>query len=217
MAASAEDEEIRQTLEPHVISIDASSGVAIIEDAAGSIVISGLLTPVVASAAEQQQQIAAIESARNTLVLQDQIAMATRANYYDTESNPILIGTWNGVNTYTRHTLGTYNSTLKYLTSYGDCSWYNTSGNSALPYRNGAATVSGQAVVDVTKGSYFDIRDLTTDTATTLKITDWGPDQKACPSRIADIDKNDFISLHGNSSAGLFYCRTWVPITNYNP
>lgn len=51
----------------------------------------------------------------------------------------------------------------------------------------------------------------------TLKINDWGPNQNDHPDRIADIDKNDFVELHGNSTDGLFYCRTWVPVTNYNP
>jgi hypothetical protein len=52
-----------------------------------------------------------------------------------------------------------------------------------------------------------------------LEITDFGPNQNSTASRkrIADIDKNDFIELHGNSTDGLFYSRTWVPITNYNP
>lgn len=67
------------------------------------------------------------------------------------------------------------------------------------------------------KGSYFDIRDLTTDRAMNLQVNDWGPDQKQAPDRIVDLDRGDFSELHGNYSAGVFYCRTWVPINNYNP
>ena len=138
--------------------------------------------------------------------------------YVDYEYNPIYIGTWNGVAAYARHTLGQYYEELDYLLSYGYTSWYNLSGNAALPYRNGATNDgANQGVVDVAKYSYFDIRDLGTDTATTLQVTDWGPNQSAHPDRIADIDKYDFISLHGNSSDGVFYSRTWVPVTNYNP
>lgn len=205
----------QQPATPYVISIDESSGAKIIRDAAGGIVISGLRTPVVASTAEQQQQLHMLKAARD-MAIQEPM-QASSGDYYDIEENPIHIGTWGGVRAYARHTLGAYNSTLGYLTSYGDCSYYNTDGDAALPYRNGNATVKGQDVVDVAKYSYFDIRDLTTDNATTLQITDWGPDQQIHPDRIADIDKNDFRDLHGNTSDGLFYCRTWVPITNYNP
>ena len=204
---------------PCVLSVDENSGVKIIRDAAGGIVVSGLPTPYVASLAEQQKQLAMIEAYRNSNIEQNNVKVRSSSdeNYYDYEDDPIYIGTWQEIDCYARHTLGSYNSTTKYLTSYGDCSWYNTSGYAALPYRNGNATVEGQDVVDVAKNSYFDIRDLTTDTAMTLKINDWGPNQDAHPDRIADIDKNDFVELHGNSTDGLFYCRTWVPVTNYNP
>ena len=204
---------------PCVLSVDENSGVKIIRDAAGGIVVSGLPTPYVASLAEQQKQLAMIEAYRNSNIEQNNVKVRSSSdeNYYDYEDDPIYIGTWQEIDCYARHTLGSYNSTTKYLTSYGDCSWYNTSGYAALPYRNGNATVEGQDVVDVAKNSYFDIRDLTTDTAMTLRINDWGPNQDAHPDRIADIDKNDFVELHGNSTDGLFYCRTWVPVTNYNP
>lgn len=207
------------TTDPCVLSVDENSGVKIIRDAAGGIVVSGLPTPYVASLAEQQKQLTMIESYRNSSIMQNNVKLSSNADedYYDYENNPIYIGTWDNIDCYARHTLGSYNSTTKYLTSYGDCSWYNTSGYTALPYRNGAATVEGQDVVDVAKYSYFDIRDLTTDKAMTLKINDWGPNQNDHPDRIADIDKNDFVELHGNSTDGLFYCRTWVPVTNYNP
>lgn len=183
--------------EPVVLSEENETGIKIIKDAAGGIVISGLNAPI-ASASEQKEQLIQKEYLKNTEIISQVI---TRTNYYDTEYNPIYIGTWDGTDAYARHTLGEYyNGNPGYLLSYGDCSWYNTSGYSALPYRNGAATVSGQAIVDVKKGSYFDIRDLGTDNATTLKINDWGPDQIKHPNRIADIDKNVFKSLHGNTS-----------------
>lgn len=54
------------------------------------------------------------------------------------------------------------------------------------------------------KYSYFSIRDLGTDTATTLQVTDWGPSQNLHPDRIADLDINDFASLHGNSGEWAF-------------
>lgn len=213
----------QNVVSPQVLSVDEESGVTIIRDAAGGIVVSGLPTPYVASLAAQRAQLQEIEEYRNSEDLQV-AAYGSRASskYYDKEENPIYIGTWDGVDCYARHTLGSYNSTTGYLTSYGDCSWYNTSGYNALPYRNGAATVEGQNVVDVAKGSYFDIRDMTTDEATTLKVNDWGPNQiideygNDLRVRIADIDKNTFKELHGNTSDGVFYCRTYVPITNYN-
>lgn len=204
--------------EPQVLSFDAQTGVEVIQDVAGGIVISGLSAPIVHSTSERQQQLSDLSAAVSAESALTNRISSVAANYYDTENNPIYIGTWEGNAAYARHTLGTYNQSQAYLTSYGDCSWYNTSGNSALPYRNGAANNnSGQGVVDVAKFDYFSIRDIGTDNATSLQITDWGPSQNTHPSRIADIDKYDFISLHGNSSDGLFYCRTWVPITNYNP
>lgn len=156
-------------------------------------------------------------------------AIDAAANYYDIEYNPILIGYWNeddcgpdAWKTYARHTLGTKTSTSNgdYLTSYGDTSWYNTSGWKALPYRNGSAQVPGQDVVDVASNAVFSIRDLGTNNATTVSRSDFGPNQ--CPGSrytkvICDLDKSTFISLHGNSTDGIFYSRTWVPLTNWNP
>ena len=143
-------------------------------------------------------------------------------NYVDYEYNPIYIGTWGAYDAYARHTLGSYNADLKYLTSYGYVTYYNSSGYTALPYRNGSSSVPGEDVVDVAKYSNFSIRDLTTDESMTLQINDWGPTQMQIGAadgreRIADLDENDFKSLHGNLSDGVFYARTWVPITNYNP
>lgn len=122
--------------------------------------------------------------------------------------------------TYARHTLGdrSFTQNGEYLTTYGDISHWNSSGWNALPYRNGSSEYLAHQVVDVAMGVNFSLRDLGTDRATTIKRTDFGPNQ--CPGtvytrRIADIDKNVFISLHG--STGTFYGRTWVPLTNYNP
>lgn len=202
---------------PQVVSVDKDSGVTIYRDAAGGFVISGMQVPEVASEAQQAAQKKQMETLRESEAAAKGNALAA-SDYVDYEKNPIYIGTWNKVDAYARHTLGSYNSSKSYLTSYGYTSWYNTSGNTALPYRNGASNNgANQGVVDVKKQAYFDIRDLGTDNVTTLKITDWGPDQKLHPDRIADLDKNDFKSLHGNTSDGLFYSRTWVPITNYNP
>lgn len=154
--------------------------------------------------------------------------VSSPGSYYDTENNPILIGYWNLnecgsriKNTYARHTLGSKSSTTNsdYLTSYGDASWYNTSGKNALPYRNGSSS-TGQNTVDVKMGISFDIRDINKNSALSVGRTDFGPNQ--CPgsryvSVVADLDKTTFTSLHGNSSDGIFYARTWVPLTNWNP
>lgn len=203
-----------------VIFQDSENGVTIYRDSGGGIVFSGLPTEYVASKAEQQVQLSTISKYSDYLESTD--TLAARENYVDYEYNPIYIGTWGGVDAYARHTLGEYNETLKYLTSYGYVTYYNTDGNTAVPYRNGSATVSGQDVVDVAKFSNFSIRDLTTNEGLTLQITDWGPNQQQYGSadgreRIADLDKNDFKTLHGNTSDGVLYARTWVPITNYNP
>ncbi len=154
---------------------------------------------------------------------------ASSSNYYDVENNPVWIGSWNpgdcGSNspkTYARHTLGSKTTvgSQDYLTSYGDTSWYNSSNQKALPYRNGNATVSGQNVVDVAANASFSIRDMGTNNATTINRTDFGPNQ--CPGSrytktICDLDTATFRSLHGNTSDGIFYSRTWVPLTHYFP
>ncbi|SNX52626.1 hypothetical protein [Thermoanaerobacterium sp. RBIITD] len=141
-------------------------------------------------------------------------------NYYDIEYYPIYIGTWGNVDVYARHTIGTrstYNG-QDYLTSYGDVTWYNTSGYNALPYRNGNATVPNQKVVDVAQPVLFNIRDLGTNRAKEITRNDFGPNQVGIATRrIADLDKYIFNDLHGNTSDGVFYSRTFVPLTNYNP
>jgi len=201
----------------NVVSFDENTGVTIYRDAAGGLVFSGLDVPFAATENEQKDQQSKIATYESNFGSLNQSNRATE-DYVDYEYNPIYIGTWNGVDAYARHTLGSYNTSLSYLTSYGYTSWYNTSGNTAVPYRNGASNNgANQGVVDVAKFSYFDVRDLGTDTATSAEITDWGPTQDQHPNRIADLDRDDFSSLHGNYSDGLFYSRTWVPVTNYNP
>lgn len=205
-----------------IISEDPESGVTIYRDSGGGIVFSGLPTNYVASKSEQQSQLSAISRYESELDRMEIPSTRGGENYVDYENNPIYIGTWGGVDAYARHTLGTYNSAKKHLISYGYVTYYNEKGNTAVPYRNGNATAPGQDVVDVAKFSNFSIRDLTTDNSMTLQITDWGPNQQQFGNadgreRIADLDKNDFKTLHGNTSAGVFYGRTWVPITNYNP
>lgn len=207
-----------------VISYDKETGITLYRDAAGGTVISGLLTEYNIALKEQEEQKKMLENARKSedaslsypSVENDRSSAANQ--YVDYEYDPIYIGTWSGTRCYARHTLGKYNSSQKRLTSYGYATWYNTKGLTALPYRNGAANNgSGQGVADVVKGSYFDIRDIGNDKAKTLKVNDWGPNQSVAPNKIADLDKSDFEYLHGNSSDGVFYCRTWVPINNYNP
>lgn len=205
-----------------IISQDPETGITVYRDAAGGIVISGMPAVGTASESEQQTQLETIEEYSSQLDNTSVPMTQDSSNYVDYEYNPIYIGTWSGTNAYARHTLGEYNASLKYLTSYGYVTYYNTKGNNALPYRNGNSTVASEAVVDVAKFSYFDIRDLETDVATTLQVTDWGPNQTQVGSadgceRIADLDKNAFNLLHGNTSDGVLYARTWVPIENYNP
>lgn len=195
---------------PGVVYSNPETGVTVYRDAAGGTVLSNLSVPMTASARDQLDTLLTLEA-------QEEPAF-TRAQEVDYEYNPIYIGTWDDGPCYARHTLGTYNSSLKYLASYGYASWYNTRGNAALPYRNGAYNNnSGQKVADVLKGSEFSIRDLDTDNSMTIEVTDWGPKQDKHPDRIADLDKSDFKELHGNATDGTLYCRTWVPIANYNP
>ena len=205
-------------LESNIVSYNGNTGVTIYRDAAGGLVFSGLMVPFTATETEQANQKSKIaEYEHNYKIIDRSDSIKTTDEYVDYEHNPIYIGTWDE-DAYARHTLGTYNEDLEYLTSYGYASWYNSDGNTALPYRNGATNNGAdQGVVDVAKFSYFNIRDIGTDNATQLQITDWGPTQDQHPDRIADLDKYDFIDLHGNSSDGLFYSRTWVPINNYNP
>lgn len=205
-----------------IISQDSETGVTIYRDSGGGLVFSGLPTKYVASEEEQQSQLSVIEKYSDILESTDTPLLKSGKNYVDYEDDPIYIGTWGGVDAYARHTLGEYNEDIKYLTSYGYVTYYNTNGDAALPYRNGNATAAGQDVVDVAKFSNFSIRDLDTDNGLTLQVTDWGPNQQQYGSadgreRIADLDKYDFEKLHGNTSDGVLYARTWVPITNYNP
>lgn len=151
------------------------------------------------------------------------------SDQYDIENNPIKIGEWNKgdcgkdiSDTYARHTIGTKTDTSNgsFLTTHGNATWYNTSGRNALPYRNGSST-TGQNTVDVAMGIYFSIRDVKRDIAYDVYRDDFGPNQ--CPQKetlrktIVDLDKDTFIKLHGNSSDGIFYARTFVKLTSYNP
>lgn len=157
--------------------------------------------------------------------------VASPGSEYDVEDNPIRIGDWNpneclpGVSsTYARHTLGDLTTTTdgsRYLTSYGDAIYWSK-GN-ALPYKNGNYDIKyypSAAGVDVGMNVSFSIRDLKTNIARTLTRTEWGPNQ--CPQsiyryRIADLNSSDFLAIHGNTTAGKIYVRTWVPLVNYNP
>lgn len=205
----------------NIVSQDTETGITIYRDSGGGLVFSGLPTTYVASPAERSKSHEAADN-YNLLTRMPTPIVKNGSPYVDYENNPIHIGTWGGVKAYARHTLGDYNRSEEHLTSYGYVTYYNTSGDTAVPYRNGNATVAGQDVVDVAKGDSFSIRDLGTGQSTTLKITDWGPDQQQHGNadgreRIADLDKSDFKSLHGNTSDGVLYARTWVPVTHYNP
>ena len=100
---------------PNVVSSDKDTGVTIYRDAAGGLVFSGLEVPFTATKEQQMDQrskIAAYESKSKDLHQPN----AAASNYVDYEYNPIYIGTWNGEDCYARHTLGSYDSTLHYLT-----------------------------------------------------------------------------------------------------
>lgn len=204
------------------------TGVIVQKDAIGGSVLSNMPGAVYATPEEQaiQSRNASFESLFPTLKQNGLKAAAER--HYDIEDNPILIGYWNPdecgngkKDTYARHTIGELHETSsgQYLLSYGNASWYNTSGKNALPYRNGSST-TGQTTVDVKMNINFSIRDVDKDQATTIKRTDFGPNQ--CPDSryvkvIADLDKTVFKDLHGNTSDGIFYARTWIPLENWNP
>lgn len=205
----------------NIVSQDTETGITIYRDSGGGLVFSGLPTTYEASPTERSRSREAADN-YNLLNHMPTPMVKNGSPYVDYENNPIYIGTWGGIRAYARHTLGDYNASEKHLTSYGYVTYYNTNGDTAVPYRNGNATAAGQDVVDVAKGDSFSIRDLGTDQSTTLTITDWGPDQQQHGNadgreRIADLDKSDFKALHGNTSDGVLYARTWVPVTNYNP
>lgn len=223
---AAEEPEVNIS-EVGIISYDSETGITVYRDSAGGTVVSGLMTDYNITAEEQEKQKEMLESLHmdeeDASVYDDfdndesNISTAS-SEYVDYEYNPIYIGTWSGTKCYARHTLGKYNSSQKRLTSYGYATWYNTKNLNALPYRNGAANNgSGQGVADVVKGSYFDIRDIGSDKAATFQVNDWGPNQSVAPDKIVDLDRSNFQKLHGNYSDGVFYCRTWVLINNYNP
>lgn len=211
--------------DPGLIYEDPDTGIKIYRDATGGTVLQNLPIPSDADLEEIEEQLKNLD-----ILLENESEIPKlKSRHYDIENNPILIGYWNkgdcGPNdysTYARHTIGElhYVENKQYLLSYGDASWYNSSGYTALPYRNGANTVSDDHTIDVKKGSYFDIRDMDTNKSMRLKVNDFGPNQ--CPGskytkRIVDLDKNDFKQLHENTDSGILYCRTWVPLSNYNP
>lgn len=205
------------------------SAVTIQKDIIGGSVLSNMPGAVYATPDEQavQSQHASLESQLPSPKKYG-LNAAAADRHYDTEDNPILIGYWNlgdcgakKKDTYARHTIGELHKTDsgKYLLSYGNATWYNTTGKNALPYRNGSST-TGETTVDVKMNINFSIRDVDKDSATTIKRTDFGPNQ--CPDSryvkvIADLDKTVFKDIHGNTSDGIFYSRTWVPLENWNP
>lgn len=146
--------------------------------------------------------------------------ISSRANTYDTETNPIYIGTWSGKDGYARHTLGTQSSSgsTKYLTSQGDATWYNTKDLTALPYRNGNSTVTEHKdKIDVAKNTSFTITATNTGKSITVKVNDFGPQQKSDPGNktIVDMDSDDFTTIFGDKSIGRSHCKTKVAVNQY--
>jgi hypothetical protein len=144
----------------------------------------------------------------------------TNENIYDIENNPVHIGTWNGTKVYARHTLGVQSSegSTKYLTTQGDATWYNSKHLTALPYRNGNANVSPhQNVVDVEKETEFTITATNTGKSITVKVNDFGPNQKSDPGNktIVDMDSSDFKTIFGKKSIGRSHCTTKVIVKQY--
>lgn len=148
-------------------------------------------------------------------------AVQDRANYaYDIENNPVYIGTWNGVATYARHTLGARISSggLNYLISTGDATWYNKSGNVALPYRNGNSTVpEHKNQVDVAKGTSFVVINPDTNENIIVKVNDFGPQQNTELGKqtIVDLDDKSFETLFGSTGVGRHVCQTNVTVNQY--
>ena len=177
------------------------------------------------SAQQKAELDSMLDSSDNSANMSDNLRYS-----YDFETNPVPLEASNECDSgypyfYARHTLGSYDSTSKYLTSYGQAS-VNSVGYNALPYRNGGGTIPANQVVDVAMGIYFSIRDLGTDIAYDVYRNDIGPNQ--CPyyngqtylrQRIADLEPDVWMALHDepNTSDGVFDCRTYVKLTNYFP
>ncbi len=146
--------------------------------------------------------------------------LKSNENTYDVENNPVHIGTWNGTKVYARHTIGVQSSigSTKYLTTQGDATWYNSKHLTALPYRNGNANISPhQNVVDVEKETEFTITATNTGKSITVKVNDFGPNQKSDPGNktIVDMDSSDFETIFGKKSIGRSHCTTKVTVKQY--
>lgn len=148
-------------------------------------------------------------------------SMQQKSDYiYDIEENPVYIGTWNGVDTYARHTLGARISSagLNYLITTGDATWYNRSGNVALPYRNGNSTLAEHKnQVDVAKGTYFVVINPDTNKNVIVSVNDFGPQQNTELGKktIVDLDDKSFETLFGSTSVGRHVCQTNVTVVQY--
>lgn len=133
-------------------------------------------------------------------------------SYYDYESNPIFWFNDNGVDLWARHTLGSRHPD-NYLLTYGDFSWYSdpsespTGYYSALPYRYS----------EVSRTVLYSLRDLGTNNAITIRRKTFGPNQNTVQTRyrICDLSPQAFRDVHGNTSDGLFYGRTWIQVIQY--
>ncbi len=145
---------------------------------------------------------------------------ALSAYIYDTEDNPVHIGTWSGQKAYARHTLGTQSTVgqKKYLFSTGDAAWYNRNGNVALPYRNGNATVKEHKnQIDVAKQTSFTVTNPDTDTSVSVTVNDFGPQQNTELGKktIVDLDASSFTTLFGSTKVGRHVCTTYVEVQQY--
>lgn len=139
---------------------------------------------------------------------------------YDIENNPVYIGTWGGIATYARHTLGARipSGGLNYLISTGDATWYNRSKNVALPYRNGNSTVPEHAnQVDVAKGTAFVVINPDTNKNVIVTVNDFGPQQNTELGKktIVDLDSGSFETLFGSTGIGRHVCQTNVTVNQY--
>lgn len=133
-------------------------------------------------------------------------------SYYDYEPNPIYWFNDNGVDLWARHTLGERHPN-NYLLTYGDFSWYTdpyespTAYYSALPYRYS----------EVSRTVLYSLRDLGTNNAITIRRKTFGPNQNTVERRyrICDLSPQAFTDVHGSTSGGLFYGRTWIQVIQY--
>lgn len=169
----------------------------------------------------QQEPIFVDETREVRESLAGQPSVYTSSEYtYDIENNPVHIGTWSGQKAYARHTLGARSTSgnKKYLSSTGDATWYNRSGNVALPYRNGNATVQEHKnQIDVAKQTSFTVTNPDTGASVSVTVNDFGPQQNTELGKktIVDLDADHFTTLFGSTNVGRHVCTTYVEVQQY--